>query len=880
MKFFRFSLLSALLCGGASIAHSAPVPAEFAPGEILVKVAPARSAALSRFSASSGGSTIRTYPRVGWQRVKLPANLSIADALKVYTKQAGVTAVEPNYKVKAFKTPNDSSYDRLYAMAKISAPAAWDVTTGSSDVVIAVLDTGVKYDHPDLAANMWHNPTEKPNNGKDDDGNGIVDDYYGYDALNLDGNPMDDNGHGTHCAGVIGAVGNNSQGVVGVNWKTKIMALKFLGADGLSFSSGALDAYEYAITQKKRGVNLRVISNSWGGPGKSLAIQSVMQEAADNGIISICAAGNDDTDNDAKATNPSNGNVTGLVSVGASDENDNRASFSNYGKRNVDLFAPGVDIYSTYIGKGANAYTFESGTSMACPHVAGAAALLLAQAPSLGVAEVKTRLLAAVDVLPQLKGLATSSGRLNLAKLLSNGIYSVRGVVTDEAKKPLAGAQIFINGSKTASATSKPDGSYSVDGLKPGTYSATATLRGWTFTASPAKVTLGNKSYVSKINFTGKAAAAVYSITGTVYKLSGTQKTPLKGVMIYLGTDSEPVAVTDGAGKYTINGRSAGTYYIFAKLGGFTFTVVDQLSLDGSAKITLPSKTAAVADFVARVEDSTAPVVTINSPTSGTFYREGELKRAFGTAYDPSGVDGIYYMLSRNLGDGIQYYYWTTKTWSPVFPADDLTEVPEDAFLLQNFDAVSVSWSVDLPALDVGEYQFSVFPFDNLGNLDFYQLSQPFTVGGSGEETNYPAVTITAPTSAKPVLANTSVLAKGRASDSSGIETVFVYLRRFDERGQILSYYDWAEKTWISTTNLDPAVYTRIDGKGAPSVNWSVQLPPMVPGNYEVGAFARDGAGNEPPEDGSADALSPFTVEAGVSGNAKAAAKSGSSNSS
>lgn len=864
MKLFRFSLLSALLFSGATYAHGAPTEPEYAPGEILVRVKTTASAKVRRYALANGAKVVRSYGSTGWQRIKLPANVDVKSALATYQKQTGVTAVEPNYRIQALKTPNDKRFRELYGMAKIGAPTAWNVNSGSNDVVVAVCDSGIKYDHPDLAANMWKNKGEKANNGKDDDGNGIVDDVHGYDAYNADGSPMDDNGHGTHCAGTIGAVGNNSVGVAGVNWKVKLMALKILGADGSGFTTSAMEAYDYAISMKKSGVNLRVISNSWGGLGRSIANKAIMQEAADNGIISICAAGNDHTNIDAKPFTPAAEDVTGMVCVGASDDEDRIAEYSNYGRKGVDLFAPGSNILSTWIGKGEDAYAFLDGTSMACPHVSGAAALIIAQAPGLSVEAVKARLLEAVDVLPQFKDRSVTSGRLNLAKLLSNGIYSVRGTVFDNAKKPLAGAEIFINGASTPSAISSLNGTYSVDGLKPGTYKASAKLKGWKFTPEPKQVSLGTAgSYVAKVDFTGKTTAAVYDISGTVVLRTKGKNVPLKGVRLYIAGSKEAVAITDAQGKYAITGRGSGTYFIFAELGDYAFRPVGQISLDGSAKVVLPARSpaTATADFVATAAgDFTPPVVTVKAPISGSSYPSG-LTRAYGTAYDPSGVDEIYFALQRVTDEGSVFYEWETKTWSdPVRDDGFIVEIPDAAFLVQDFNEESVQWSVDFPTLEPGEYVFSNFPYDNLGNGYFYDFSQPFTVGSSETATVYPKVTITAPTTAKTVPANTSTLAKGLATDDNGVDDVYVYLRRYDERGRVLTYYNWVTKKWISPVQFDEDCYFTFDGRDRHSVEWSVRLPGMVAGQYELGALGRDSDDNEPPLDGSEDTLSNFTV--------------------
>jgi subtilisin family serine protease len=883
MKFSGLSLLGALL-GGASLAHGAPAPSgsDYAPGEVLVKVAPSGAASVRGFLTRSGARSLRSFPSTGWQRIQLPSNTNVSAAIERYKTVPGVVAVEPNFRIKALRTPSEPRFEELFALSRINAPAAWDVNTGSEDIVVAVADTGVKYNHPDLAPNMWRNPGEIEDNGKDDDSNGIVDDVYGYDSFNSDGDPMDDNGHGTHCAGTIGAVADG-KGVVGVNWRVKIMALKFLGESGFSFSDGALEAYEYAIAQKKRGVNLRVISNSWGSLNASLAMQSALKEAAENGIISICAAGNETTNNDRKPTFPTNYDVPGLVAVGATDENDKIADFSNYGRNTVDLFAPGVNILSTSIGKGGAAYSHQDGTSMACPHVAGAAALLLAQVPSLGVEELKERLLKAVDKLPQLRSQAVSGGRLNLAKLLSGGIYSVKGRVLSDVKKPIAGVQVSLAGSDKK-VTTDASGTYAFDGLVPGTYSASATLKGWKFVGVPTQVALGQTatakpSYIGKIDFQGTPTTTLYSFSGSVYLLENDQKRPLAGASIFLGENKTPVATTDSKGRYTVTGRAKGTYFVSAKTGNYDLRAVGQLTLDGSGKVVLPARDGSpvTLDFAARLLDISPPVVTVRSPSFFNEYGLGQPGRAFGTAYDPSGVAYIDFVISRVVPGGQQFYLWEDKVWSDVIgvdPEEGYTIIPEKGFLPQVFNSTSVDWSVDLPELEAGNYSFAHFASDTLGNAVMFSFGIPFSVIEEQSNTDYPRVTITQPAPGQAVVAGTILTAKGKATDEEGVDEVYVYLRRYDERGRILGYYNWTEKTWVSN-NFDSGVYAVLDGKNQKSVAWSQKLPALVPGNYELGALGRDRFGNEPSENGSEDSLSSFSVQSGVEASQKAAPASG-----
>lgn len=370
-----------------------------------------------------GGRMLRNFTHVGWQHVRLPQGMSIDDAISRYKQLPDVTAVEPNYIVYASATPNDPSMSQLWGMAKIQAPTAWDTTTGNNTVVVAVVDSGVNYSHLDLRDNMWRNPAEVAGNSTDDDGNGYVDDVYGINAITGSANPLDDAGHGTHVAGTIGAVGNNGLGVTGVNWHVKIMALKFLGADGSGSTADAVTCYNYLIAMKQRGVNVRVVNDSWGGSGFSQSLKDAIDAAGNQGIVSVVAAGNNHANNDSVLTYPADFNSPSIIAVAASDQNDNPASFTNYGASSVALAAPGVLIYSTYYNS-TTAYATMSGTSMASPHVAGAAALMLSVNNGLTIASIKSTLLNTVDKLSQWSGRVASGGRLNLAK----AVQAVGGV--------------------------------------------------------------------------------------------------------------------------------------------------------------------------------------------------------------------------------------------------------------------------------------------------------------------------------------------------------------------------------------------------------------------------------------------------------------------
>jgi subtilisin family serine protease len=335
----------------------------------------------------------------------------------------GVRYAEPDYVVSRQIIPNDTSFGTLWGLhntgqsggladADIDAPEAWDTFTGSSSFVVADIDTGVDYNHPDLAANIYSNPNETVN-GLDDDGNGFVDDIRGWDFVNNDNNPIDDNNHGTHVAGTIGAVGNNGIGVAGVNWNVKIMPLKFLNASGSGSTSVAISCLNYAVSK-----GVKVSNNSWGGGGFSQALFDAITNARNNGHLFVAAAGNSGSNNDAAAFYPANYNVDNVISVASIDRLDNRSSFSNYGATTVDLGAPGSAILSTVRNGG---YSSFNGTSMATPHVVGVAALVWGQNPTMTYAQVRDRLFSTVRPVASLSGITVTGGVVNAAAALGGG---------------------------------------------------------------------------------------------------------------------------------------------------------------------------------------------------------------------------------------------------------------------------------------------------------------------------------------------------------------------------------------------------------------------------------------------------------------------------
>jgi len=418
MTFSRLRIAAGLLAALTTLASSvlAQPPPRQIPDEVLIKfkrTAPASERALVR--ANLHAQTLHDFSRIGVEHLKVQG-MTVDQAIQRYRNNPHVEFIEPNYEIHAELVPNDPRFPEMYGLrntgqtggtagADIKAVNAWDVFTGNPNTMIGVIDTGVDYNHPDLAANVWTNPGEIPGNSIDDDHNGYVDDVHGYDFFNNDGDPFDDNGHGTHCSGTIAAVGNNNIGVTGVNWNAKIVGIKFLSSGGSGSTDGAIAGVNYAIT-----VGVRLTSNSWGGGGFSQALLDAINAAGAAGQLFVAAAGNSSANTDVSPHYPSAYNSPYIIAVAASDHNDNLASFSNYGATTVDLAAPGDDILSTLPG---NSYGLLSGTSMATPHVSGVVGLTWGRFPSMQNLLVKDLILNRVDVKASLQGRVLTNGRLN-----------------------------------------------------------------------------------------------------------------------------------------------------------------------------------------------------------------------------------------------------------------------------------------------------------------------------------------------------------------------------------------------------------------------------------------------------------------------------------
>ncbi len=410
---------------------------------------------------SDAGATIKTHIKaLNYYLISLPPSLSIVEALRFFQRHAAVEHVEPNLLIPVKAVPNDPEFSTQWSLhntgqtggaddADIDAVEAWDIEQGTTQVVIAIIDTGVDYTHEDLAANIWQNPGEIPDNGIDDDANGYIDDTMGWDFVDSfggavgedfeipDNDPMDRHGHGTHVAGIAGAVTNNSLGIAGVTWNCTIMPVragyKDQSGGGILESDDAAQAIVYAAENGAQVINL-----SWGDYQTSNLIRDAMAFATTRGALICAAAGNE---NSSDRIYPAASENDAVLAVGALDNKDKKSSFSNYGDW-VHVSAPGAGIYSTHLN---NSYRFMSGTSMAAPHVAGVAALLFSFFPDLSPLEIKSRIMRSVDMLPDLAGKSITSGRINAHTALS-GMYETPHIFSLSPDAAHRGDQITLLG--------------------------------------------------------------------------------------------------------------------------------------------------------------------------------------------------------------------------------------------------------------------------------------------------------------------------------------------------------------------------------------------------------------------------------------------------
>ncbi len=439
-----------------------------------------------------------------------------------------------NGTLQASLTPNDPAINLQWALTRLNMSSVWNTTTGSNNVIVAVIDTGVNYNHADLAANMWINPDEVAGNGIDDDLNGVVDDVYGYNAITGTGISLDDNGHGSHCAGVIGAKGNNGTGIAGLNWNIKIISIKFLSSTGSGSLWNAVKGLNYVTNLKKRGIDIVLTSNSWGGGGFYQTLYDAIAATQNEGMLFVAAAGNDSQNLDSTPSYPASYNLDNIVSVAAISSLGTRASFSNYGATTVDIAAPGVEIYSTWYTSG---YQYSSGTSMAAPQVSGALALWKAYKPALTWQQLKTVLYSSASTNPQLTSTIIGGRELSVLSGLSY-------LAENPSPDPQPGVLPTATPTRTATPTITP----------------TATM---TPTRTPTPTPTTPPGFWS-VNIVDDRGAALPDVAIKVSSWNGAQS--------YASTAS------DGSARFSLVG---GNHSVNLSRSGYTFTYSTSLAING-----------------------------------------------------------------------------------------------------------------------------------------------------------------------------------------------------------------------------------------------------------------------------------------------------------
>jgi subtilisin family serine protease len=407
---FIVTIIPALVSAGAT---------EFTFGErvprsIIVKYSNNLSSTSSRITSSIGAIRTNSVKPIKLEQIELKPYQNVSKTLETVKNMPGVEYAEPDYLVKAISIDSNSyehpeRYDSQlsWGLLMIDAPGAWQITQGNSNVVVAIIDSGVDYNHPDLKENMWVNPGEVPNDGIDNDKNGYVDDVNGWNFADNDNDPYDNIYHGTHIAGITGANGNSE--VSGVSKILKIMAIKFISGDGYGRTSDAISGIMYAVRN-----GAKILNNSWGSYQYSQALRDAIEYSNKSNTLFVAAAGNDGVNTDTTPHYPSNYPAPNILSIGATDEYDSSASFSNYGTDSVDIMSPGTEILSTT----PDGYSTYSGTSMSAPFVSGIAALLLSQYPTLSGFHLKRIIMESTEPIENLRGKALTYGRINAKNAL------------------------------------------------------------------------------------------------------------------------------------------------------------------------------------------------------------------------------------------------------------------------------------------------------------------------------------------------------------------------------------------------------------------------------------------------------------------------------
>lgn len=559
---------------GLNVLLFGPVVAEtkMKPGEIIVKLKEESTAELTTlqqrhklkepkklFTEKKRAATLGARPIAGTAAGEVyllkADQMDVAAKVIELKKDPAVLYAEPNYQYKASVVPNDPQYNNQWGPKKIDAERAWDLTTGSPTVVIAIVDTGIDYNHPDLIDNIWTNIDEIPNDGIDNDFNGRIDDVRGWNFVGNNADPFDDNNHGTHCAGIAGAPGNNAVGMAGTSWRTQLMPVKGLDDDGSGYSSDLALAIRYAVDN-----GAHVINNSWGGGSYSTTLEDAVNYAVSRGAVVVFAAGNTGGETvEYPAVLP------GALAVAATDANDLKASFSTYGSW-VDVSAPGKNILSTIPG----GYAYMDGTSMAAPFVSGLAGLIISRHPGYTNQQVRDIIEASTDDIYTLNPTYTGllgSGRINAWKAFNTTVatYMIGGTILNSLGEGVSGAIVTLSGGSTATYVTGVYGYYEFRNLKLKSYFVTPSKPGHVFT--PEQIVIARlDSNRTNQNFT---ASSGFSIKGNVFDVGGGR---LEGARLTLTRNTTSYStLTDAQGYYEFNYLAETNYVLKVTKNAYLF---------------------------------------------------------------------------------------------------------------------------------------------------------------------------------------------------------------------------------------------------------------------------------------------------------------------
>lgn len=623
---FRFSTLFAcLLCVSAAAFAERRTEdingKKAASREVLVKFRTSDAIAIQQAGqdADAEHSEKVGHGLNGELRLIRSRSKNIDALLRQLARRSDVEYAEPNYVISIEATPADSYFGNMWGLkntgqtggvpgADIGATAAWDLATGNTSAAVGVLDSGIDYNHPDLAANVWAAPAQFtvtlggrsltcPAGSR------------GFNAIAFTCDPLDDNGHGTHAAGTIGATGNNSAGVTGVNWTTRLIGVKMLDANGSGTTAQAVNAIDFliqanaAFANAARPLNVRVLSASWGGPGYSQSLVDAINRANTNNMLFAAAAGNSGVNTDSSPHYPSGYNAPNIIAVAATDASDRRASFSNYGATSVDLAAPGVSILSTTRG---GSYGYMSGTSMATPHVSGVAALALSYC-QLSTAAVRDLILRSIDPVASMAGLSVTGGRLNAFKTL-------RGCAPATfALSAAPGSQSVIAGRT---------GSYTITSTPQNGFTGNISL---SVTGAPAGVTATFAT--NPVSITGTTAVStVMNVAVGASVAAGTYPLTVNGASGGLTKTATVSLTVTPPPAFTLSASPASRSITAGQASSFTFTLTPANGFSGAVSLAVSGLPAGATGafspnpaMVSATTNTTLNIATTASTAAGSY---------------------------------------------------------------------------------------------------------------------------------------------------------------------------------------------------------------------------------------------------------------------